>query len=260
MFKKLIFSALIVLGTGSVAVAEKNSFYPVIPDVAFSFEGPFGTFDRNQLQRGLQVFTQGCAVCHGVNFVAFRNLGDPGGPEMTPEQVKAYAAQFDIYDPEKDEYRAGIPTDMFPSGLDGVPDLSLMAKARYGFSGPYGTGINQLIKGMGGAEYINAILTGYTGEEKEEYGAILYRNTAFPGGWIAMPPPLFDGMVEFEPVADNSEAAMAKDVSAFLMWTAEPKLMQRKKAGLVAVLFLSFLAVMLYLTNKKLWAKAKRKA
>ena len=101
-----------------------------IKDFEFSFEGPFGTFDRNQLQRGLQVYTEVCAGCHGMKQVAFRTLGDPGGPELEPKQVKAYAAQYEIYDSETDDYRDGKPSDKFPvSGVENAPDLSLIAKA-----------------------------------------------------------------------------------------------------------------------------------
>ncbi len=112
---------------------------------------------------------------------------------------------------------------------------------------------------MGGAEYIASLLIGYTGKEKEEAGAILYENTAFPGGWIAMPPPLEDGIVEYRDGHSNTSHHLSEDVSAFLMWTAEPKMMARKTMGFVAVVLLSLLAFLLYLTNKKLWAPIKRK-
>ena len=126
-----------------------------IEDFSFSFEGPFGTFDQNQLQRGLQVYTEVCSSCHGLEHVAFRTLGDPGGPMLEASQVKAYAKQFDIFDVDLDDTRPAIPSDKFPkSGVENAPDLSLMAKARAGFHGPYGLGINQIVKGMGGAEYI----------------------------------------------------------------------------------------------------------
>ena len=180
---------------------------------------------------------------------------------MLPEdQVRAYAADnFSVYDPELDEDRPAKPVDHFPENTAaGAPDLSLMAKARAGFHGPYGLGINQLVKGMGGAEYIASLLDGYTGEEKEEAGTIFYENTAFPGGWISMAPPLFDEQVEFADGHANDVRAMAEDVSAFLMWTAEPKLMARKQAGFVGVLFLTILSVLLYLTNKRIWAPPQR--
>lgn len=257
MFKKTILSALVVLGFGTSAMSSETGS---IHDVAFSFEGVFGIYDEAELQRGLQVYTEVCAACHGLNLVAYRNLGDEGGVGLPEDQVKAFAAQFEVFDAELDDYRPAIPSDKFgDSGYDGAPDLSLMAKARKGFEGPYGLVVNPLFRGVGGPEYIVAILTGYTGEEKEQAGSVLYENTAFPGGWTSMPPPLFDELVEYEPAADNDEHALAKDVASFLMWTAEPKLVDRKKAGLVAVIFLTFLAVLLYLTNKKIWAKAKRK-
>jgi ubiquinol-cytochrome c reductase cytochrome c1 subunit len=112
---------------------------------------------------------------------------------------------------------------------------------------------------MGGAEYIASLLTGYTGETKEEAGTLFYENTAFPGGWISMAPPLADEQVEFIDGHANDLHHLAEDVSAFLMWTAEPKMMARKQAGFVGVLFLAVLSVLLYLTNKRLWAPHKGK-
>jgi ubiquinol-cytochrome c reductase cytochrome c1 subunit len=232
-----------------------------IEDVAFAHEGPFGKYDRLQLQRGLQVYTEICASCHGLQYVAFRNLQDLG---YTDAQVRAYAANFSVPDtgPEASpgDERPAEPVDHFPKGTyAGAPDLSLMAKARAGFHGPYGTGINQLLKGMGGPEYIHAILTGYTGEEKEEAGTIFYENHAFPGGWIAMPPPLSDDMVTYADESPTTLHDLSMDVAAFLMWTAEPKLDDRKSNGLLAILTLVSLTVLLYLTNKKLWAPYKGK-
>ncbi|MEO0937590.1 MAG: cytochrome c1 [Pseudomonadota bacterium] len=228
-------------------------------DYDFSFEGPLGTFDRNQLQRGLQVYTQVCAACHGLKFVPIRTLSDDGGPELPEDQVRAYAAEnYEVFDAALDDFRPATPQDHFPaSNLETAPDLSLMAKARAGFHGPYGLGINQFFQGMGGAEYIASLMTGYTGKEKEEAGAVLYENTAFPGGWISMAPPLWGDDVEFADGSDTDIESISKDVSAFLMWTAEPKLQARKQAGFVGVLFLTILSVLLYLTNKRLWAPVK---
>jgi ubiquinol-cytochrome c reductase cytochrome c1 subunit len=263
MMKKTLLTALIALGlglSGTATVAVANEGQQHIEDFDFSFEGPFGKYDPIQLQRGLKVYTEVCAACHGLRHVAFRTLAEEGGPGFSPEEVKAYAAGFDIYNAEKDEDLPGKPSDKFPhSALSNAPDLSLMAKARAGFHGPYGLGINQIVKGMGGPEYIASILTGYTGEEKEQAGATFYENKAFPGGWIAMPPPLQDEQVEFDDGHKNNVEHMAEDVSAFLMWTAEPKMMARKRVGLLSVLFLGLFTVLLYLTNKKLWAPIKRK-
>lgn len=258
MFRKLAISAVAAFGLATGAFAAGGEGH--VHNVDFSFEGPFGKYDQNQLQRGLQVYTEICSACHGLKFIPIRTLMDEGGPHMEEKQVIAYAAQFDIYDAEKDEDVPRAPKDFFPgSSLENAPDLSLMAKARAGFHGPYGTGINQMFKGMGGPEYIASLLTGYTGEEKEQAGVTFYENTAFPGGWIAMSPPLYGEDVEYVDGHSNELHHVAEDVSAFLMWTAEPKMMARKQAGFVGVLFLTILSVLLYLTNKRLWAPHKKK-
>lgn len=249
--------AALTLSAGGALAAEGGH----TEEVDFSFEGPFGTYDQMQLQRGLKVYTQVCSSCHGMEYVPIRTLGDEGGPNLPDDQVRAYAAQsFEVFDEELDDYRPAKPTDHFPEGMDpNAPDLSLMAKKRAGFHGPYGTGINQLLKGMGGPEYIVSILTGYTGETKTEAGTTLYQNTAFPGGWIAMAPPLYGEDVEFADGAPNDIENEAEDVAAFLMWTAEPRMMARKHAGLTGIIFLVVLSVLLYLTNKRLWAPIKGK-
>ncbi|WP_292287379.1 cytochrome c1 [Marivita sp.] len=257
MLKKLALAATLAMAPVSGAFAAGADGH--VENYEFSFEGPFGTFDQAQLQRGLQVYTQVCSACHGMEYVPLRTLSSETGPGMPENQVRAYAEQnFEIYDEEIDDWRPARPTDNFPANeAAGAPDLSMMAKARAGFHGPYGLGINQFFKGMGGPEYMASLLTGYTGEDKEEAGAILYENTAFPGGWISMAPPLWGDDVDY---ADGTEATIeqqSKDVSAFLMWAAEPKLMARKQAGFVGVIFLTVLSVLLYLTNKRLWAPVK---
>ncbi len=258
MFKKLAIGAAFALAFTPAASFAAGDYDTHIEDFDFSFEGPFGTWDQNQLQRGLQVYTEVCAACHGLQYVPLRDLEALGYSE---EQVITYAADnFEVFDPELDDFRPAIPTDHFPANNGvGAPDLSLMAKARAGFHGPYGLGINQLVKGMGGAEYIASLLDGYTGEEKEEAGTILYENKAFPGGWISMGPPLSEDQVEFADGHAATVEAMSEDVAAFLMWAAEPKLTDRKNAGFVGVIFLTVLSVLLYLVNKRLWAPHKGK-
>lgn len=259
MIKKLTLSALVALGlgtTGAMAAGAEGH----IEDFDFSFEGPFGSYDVNQLQRGLQVYTEICSACHGLKFIPIRTLADEGGPNMPVDQVREYATRFEVFDDELDDFRAATPVDHFPgSSLENAPDLSLMAKARAGFHGPYGLGINQFVNGIGGPEYIASLLTGYTGEEKEQAGSVFYENTAFPGGWIAMAPPLYGDDVEYADGHETDLHHVAADVSAFLMWTAEPKMMARKQAGFAGVVFLTLLAVLLYLTNKRLWASVKHK-
>lgn len=259
MIRKLSLAAAAALTlTSGAALAAGPAGH--IEDFAFSFEGPFGTYDELQLQRGLKVYTEVCAACHGLKQVPVRSLADAGGPHMPEDQVRAYAKELAPVMGDDGEERPRETSDHFPgSNLSNAPDLSLMAKARAGFHGPYGLGINQLVNGIGGPEYIATILTGYTGKEKEEAGSTFYENTAFPGGWIAMAPPLNDGAVEFDDGSANTARAMAEDVTAFLMWTAEPKMMARKQAGFTAVIFLVILSTLLYMTNKKLWAGVKGK-
>jgi len=257
-----------------------------VEDFDFSFEGPFGSYDTNQLQRGLQIYTEICSGCHGLKFVAFRNLHDEGGPSLPEDQMRAYADQYEVFDPllfdGEGDFRPATPADHFPeSSLSNAPDLSLMAKARAGFHGPYGLGINQFFKGMGGPEYIASLLNGYVDEPQcaldmeepmdgfynEAFAAGGYPDECkyedgshkYPGSWIAMGPPLYDEAIEFADGHANDVEHMAQDVAAFLMWTAEPKMNARKEAGLTGVIFLLVLSVLLYLTNKRLWAPHKGK-
>jgi len=248
-----------------------------VTDVSFSFEGPFGSYDKYQLQRGFQVYQQVCSGCHGLRYVAFRELGRADGPAFPEEQVKAIAAGYQVPDDSPDampgDTRPGKPSDKFPvNDALGAPDLSLMAKARAGFHGPMGLGINQLFKGGGGPEYIYSLLLGYTGEDKMQAGTVLYENPVFQAGnYIAMAQPLYGNDVEYtvhgaeegedghsgyvppEPTMEQE----AKDVAAFLMWAAEPKMVQRKEAGFRNLIWLIVLGVLLYFTNKKLWAPIK---
>lgn len=278
MFRKIALTASALAISASAAMAAGG--HSELTDYAFAHEGPFGKFDQFQLQRGLQVFTEVCSACHGLKYVPIRTLSDEGGPQLPEDQVRAYATQFTVTDEETGEDREGKPTDHFPvSGMEGAPDLSLMAKARAGFHGPYGSGMSQLFNGMGGPEYIYSILTHY--EENPECAPDgidgFYYNSAFPNGgvpdsckddhgvstvpgsWIAMPPPLSDDQVTYADGHAATVSNMSADVSSFLMWAAEPKLMDRKEAGFKAVIFLLILASLLYLTNKRIWAGVKGK-
>jgi ubiquinol-cytochrome c reductase cytochrome c1 subunit len=278
MFRKLTLTAAVALGLSATAALAAGEAH--IEDFDFSFEGPFGSYDQMQLQRGLQIYTEVCAACHGLKYVAIRNLADEGGPALLEDQVRAYAARIEVIDAATGEPRPAIPADKFPeSTLAEAPDLSLMAKARAGFHGPYGTGLNQLFKGMGGAEYIASLMAGY--EEAPECAPADFPgsyNSAFanggypeeckdedgkhtvPGSWIAMPQPLYGDDVVFADGHDADLHHVSQDIAAFLMWAAEPKLDARKEAGFLGVLFLILLSVLLHQTNKRLWAPHKAAA
>ena len=135
MFRKLALTALAAMAfTGGAATAEVTNY-------RFSFDGPFGTYDQNQLQRGLQVFTEVCSACHGLRYVPIRSLSSADGPGIEPDQIRAYIDQnfIEVWDEDLRDYRTAIPNDNFPENeAAGAPDLSMMAKARAGFHGPYG--------------------------------------------------------------------------------------------------------------------------
>ncbi|XSG81313.1 MAG: cytochrome c1 [Methyloligella sp. ZOD6] len=224
--------------------------------VDWSFSGPFGMYDRPQLQRGYQVYKTICANCHSMDLVSFRNLGEPGGPEFSEEAVKALASQAQVTDGPNDKgemyKRPGRPSDRFPAPFPNKeaaraanggaypPDLSVMAKAR-----------------EGGADYLYSLLTGY--EEKPEGMEMspgMHYNAAFPGHQIAMPPPLADGVVPYTDDTEQTVDNYAKDVSAFLMWAAEPKLEQRHVLGHRVMLFLFVFAIIMFLAKKAVWKRA----
>ncbi|WP_342069480.1 cytochrome c1 [Yoonia algicola] len=284
MFRKFTLTAVaaLALGTAPATAAEVEV---EVTDYAFPFEGPFGSYDQMQLQRGLQVYTEICSACHGLELLAFRNLHDEGGPALPEDQMRAYAEFYEVFDETlfdgEGDFRAATPSDHFPSSsLSTAPDLTLMAKARAGFHGPYGTGISQFVNGMGGAEYIASLMTGYheepecalEGEPMDGYYNVAFAAGGFPescidekgkhmvpGSWISMAPPLYGDDVDYADGHSTELEEVSQDVAAFLMWTAEPKLVARKQAGLSGVLFLTVLSVLLYLTNKRLWAPHKHK-
>ncbi len=286
MLKTLTLTTALGLGLMVSTGAQAAGAETYVEDFDFSFEGMFGRYDTMQLQRGMQVYTEVCASCHGLEYVTFRSLAEDGGIGWTDDNVRDYIEfnGIELFDNTLDDgfgdFRPAELTDTFPgSQAEGAPDLSLMAKARAGFHGPEGTGLNQLFYGMGGPEYIASLMTGYAEEPEcalEGEPMDGYYNTAFgaggfpescidengkhkvPGSWIGMPPPLDDGWIEYADGSPNDLDALSADVAAFLMWTAEPGLNARKQAGLTGVIFLSVLAVLLYLTNKRLWAPIKK--
>jgi cytochrome c1 len=241
--------------------------------ISYSFEGPFGTFDKAQLQRGYKVYKEVCAACHAMQYMHFRNLADAGGPGFSEAQVKALAATFTVQDGPDDQgemfERPGLPSDRFPSpfaneqaarvanGGAYPPDLSLITKYRPGWFGTF----NQLVNGIGGPQYVYSVLTGYQDPPAElaaEQPEGKSYNPYFANGhWIGMPQPLTaDDQVTYDDGTPATVDQMARDVSAFLAWTAEPKMEERKRTGFMVVVYLGILALLLYLVKKKIWADA----
>lgn len=248
---------------------EKQASYafyehPVAPEGGFAFDGAMGRWDVAQLQRGFQVYKEVCSACHSLKFVAFRNLRQLG---YTEAEVDAEAASWTVpgIDPNTGETstRPGRPTDYFPSPYPNAvaaaaannnaipPDLSLMTKAR-----------------ADGSNYVYSLLSGYGEPDPETLAKYpdfetpmgLYFNKYFPTVNLAMAPPLvLDGQVTY---ADGTEATipqMAQDVAAFLTWTAEPSLIERKQTGWFVIAFLIFATSLAFLSYKQVWAGLKPK-
>lgn len=240
-------------------------------DIDFSFEGPFGKFDKAQLQRGFQVYNEVCSVCHSLNYVSYRELSEDQGPGFTEAEVKAIAAEKEVTDgPNTDGemfQRPAMPSDKFvppyPNKEAAVsangaypPDLSLLTKARAGWHGTF----NQLFNGLGGPEYVYSVLTGYQEPPKGAVGpeGKSYNPYFVAGPWISMAAPLSQDSVSYADGTEASVEQMAKDVSAFLAWTAEPRMVERKELGLRVMAFLAVFSVLLYMSYKSLWRDVKK--
>jgi ubiquinol-cytochrome c reductase cytochrome c1 subunit len=249
---KIIFISLFLfVGTNQVNSAEKVELLKT----DWSFKGLLGKFDRGSLQRGYQVYTEVCSSCHSMKYVSYRNLAEEGGPEFTEEQAKAIAANFEVLDgPNSDGEmftRTAKLSDKFVMPYENVkaaqaanggaypPDMSVLAKAR-----------------SGGVDYIYSVLLGY---EDPPAGVILddgvYYNKYMYGNNIKMSQPLSDGLVEYSDGTVASEEQMAKDVTTFLMWAAEPHLESRHKMGFKAILYLIILTILVYFSMKKIWSR-----
>jgi ubiquinol-cytochrome c reductase cytochrome c1 subunit len=261
---------------GAIAAEEgATPHYPLVKPVeqSWSFKGPFGTYDRGQLQRGLKVYREACAACHSMDLVAFRSLEALG---YSPEQVQALAAEYTVMDgPDANGdmfERPAVQSDHFPSPFANVeaaaasnngaapPDLSLIAKAR-GVERGFPTFVFDIFTqyAENGPDYIYNLLVGYEEEAPEgiEVQEGTYYNPHFIAGpALAMPPPLSDGQVEYDDNAPQTMDQYARDVSAFLMWAAEPHLEARKQTGFVVMIFLIIFGGLVYLTKRKIWADA----
>ena len=273
MFRKILAIAAIVLMGASSAFAagahpENKPRY-----VDWTFAGPFGHYDRGQLQRGLKIYVENCSACHSMELVAFRSLEALGYSE---DQVKALAANYTVMDgPDADGEmfeRPALPTDHFPSPFankeaaaavnNGAapPDFSLIAKARAierGF--PNFVFDIFTMYAENGPDYIYSLLTGYPEEVPEEYAELIdqgihynpYFNAA---AGLAMAQPIYDDGITFDDGTTATISQQAQDISAFLMWAAEPHLEERKQTGFRVLVFLALFGGLVYLTKRRVFA------
>lgn len=265
----LVLAAALLGLTAPRAQAQIEAAKP--PMQHWSFWGPFGQFDPQQLQRGFKIYREVCSNCHSLKLLSFRNLADPGGPGFTVAQAAAIASSFQVTDGPNAQgqmfKRPGKIADYFPppfandqaarAALGGglPPDMSTLAKAR-----TYDEGFPAFITDAftmyqeQGPDYIHAVVNGYT---KPPAGFVLppgtYYNMYFPGHAIKMPPPLRDGQVKYTDGTPETRDQYGRDVAAFLMWAAEPKLDERKRLGFQVMIYLTALTLLLYFTKKKVW-------
>jgi cytochrome c1 len=244
----------------------------------WTFSGPFGYFDRQQLRRGYKIYKTICANCHSMNLMHYRNLGEPGGPEFPEAVVKEIAHEAQVTDGPDDKgamyQRPGKPSDAFVAPFKNPeeaaaanngavpPDMSTLAKARTitGSSSWYLFPV-ELVRDVstqyqeGGADYIYALLTSYSAPPADmKMTKGMNYNLAFPGHQIAMPQPLEDGTVEYdEDKTPNSLDQEARDVASFLTWASDPHLVARKQLGLWVIIYLIVVAGLLWLAKRTLW-------
>jgi len=278
--KKLLISGLVALMTSSVlapaAMAAGGEFPKKKPHyVDWSFSGPFGYYDQQQLQRGFQVFKEVCSSCHSLDLIAFRNFEDLG---YSPEQVQAIAAEYEVLGaPNEDgdrEMRAAKSTDYWPNPYENAkqaaslnngalpPDFSKLTMARAVKRG-FPTFIYDIATqyAESGPDYVYSLLTGYGEEPAHEIGEGLHYNPYFIAGEaLAMAAPLDDGLVTYADGSPETTDQYAQDVTAFMQWAAEPTLPERKRMGFIVMIFLIVLSGLLYATKKHVYRGIKKDA
>lgn len=266
----LLSAAVLISGAAGVAYAAGGSTFDYeMKHPHWHFNGMFGQYDREAMQRGYQVYREVCASCHALEHLSFRHLGDKGGPFYDAEypnpsdnpMVKGLAADWDTIeyvdaDSGDVETRTGIPADAFP---DIYPND---AAARAGNGGALPPDLSVIIKARNdGANYVYNLLTAYDEKMPKDMkmGTGQYFNPVMEGGAIAMAAPLTDGQVEYEgPNAPEATVdQMSMDVVEFLAWAADPKMEQRKRVGFGTLIYLFFFSILLYLSYKRVWKSVK---
>jgi ubiquinol-cytochrome c reductase cytochrome c1 subunit len=247
----LSFSLLLTSITSSFGAGSGGELLKV----DWSFKGLTGKFDRASLQRGFQVYKEVCSSCHSMQYLSYRNLGEPGGPEFSEQEVKAIAASIEIEDGPDSQgemfTRSGRPADKFKSPYPNV-NASIAANG-----GAYPPDMSVLVKARpGGSNYIYSVLMGY---EDPPSGMNLddgvYYNKYMIGNKIKMSSPLSDDIVEYTDGTKASMDQMAKDVTTFLTWAAEPELEERHRTGVKVIIYLILLTTLVYLSMKKIWSR-----
>lgn len=249
---KAAMAACFLFGATMTTTVANSAEMMSFPKKDWSWQGVFGTYDRGQLQRGLQAYKSVCAACHGLKFIAFRNLTDLG---YSAAEIKAFAKTIEVTNKEPNDEgeifkRPGRTDDYFP---DPFPNKQA---ARAGNNGAFPPDLSLVVESrVGGADYLYALLTGYSEPPKGvKLGEGMSYNKAFPGHQIAMPPPLADGAVEYKDGTKPTVAQIATDVTAFLAWASEPNMEARKSMGIKVMLFLFAFLFVLIGMKRRTWA------
>ncbi|MEM6381752.1 MAG: cytochrome c1 [Pseudomonadota bacterium] len=268
-FKNVLVAALVAILPASAALAAGGGKAPREQD--WSFAGIFGTYDTPQLQRGFQIFSENCSACHALSRIAFRNLMEPGGPEFSEAEVRAIASTYFVEDgPDSfgDMFeREARLSDRFPTPFPNreaavaamgayPPDFSLLAKARAPTRG-FPNFVFDIFTGYAenGPDYIYSLLTGYDPDHVNPEGQSGNYNPYFAGGeYIAMAQPLWDGMHAYQDGSPETVSQYSKDISAFMMWAAEPHLNARKEMGFRVMAFLLIFGGLVYATKRRVWS------
>ena len=240
----------LLFGNPGSALASGDT---VLEHQEWTFDGIFGKFDRAALRRGHQVYQEVCASCHALSLVAYRNLLDIG---FSADEAKEVAAEYEVEAAPDSEGVVGLRPARLADRF--VAPFANEQAARFSNNGAYPPDLSLMVKARkGGADYLYGLLTGY--EEEAPEGVTMTEgmsyNHVFPGRQIAMPLPLYEDSVEYEDGTPASVEQMAKDVTTFLAWTAEPELEERKSLGIKVLLFLLVLTAMLYAVKRRIWSK-----
>jgi cytochrome c1 len=266
---RIIAAAVAALSLTGIAYAANTVLQETPEHHHWHHAGPFGTFDREQLQRGLQVYQEVCSSCHSMDHLRFRNLGETGGPFESAEYpnandnpivmqiARAYERNWnpaEVDDGGDPVVRAGLPSDPFPAPFDNPqqarasnggalpPDLSLIVNARHH-----------------GEDYVASLLTGFGREVPADMtiAAGKHYNPYFPGGVIAMAAPLSEGLLTYADGTEPTVEEMAEDVSAFLAWASDPHMEARKQLGVIVLIYLFIFAILVYLAYRQIWSNVK---
>ena len=251
IFKSILFFTIfLIYGFNSIAAEQSHKLL----EPSWSFKGFFGKFDRAQLQRGYQVYTEVCSACHSIKYLSYRNLSQPGGPEFSDQQAKIIASQFEVIDGPNSEGEMFTRPARLSDKFVGPYANEQAATAANG--GAYPPDMSVLVKARkGGASYIYSVLLGYDDPPSDiSLDDGVYFNTYMNGKKIKMAKPLSEDLVQYSDGTQATEEQMAKDVVTFLAWAAEPKLEERHKLGFRAVLYLIIITILVYFSMKKIWS------